>query len=124
MVKFDEDMRAQYIAALNKGMSFESACAYAQIPQEIVEKLEADAEEMFIMKQTLGGLEHTLLSRMHTISKRQARQGNERVTVWLLERLFPRYAQQGVSEGGAIHLHVDSQKLENLDTVDIVRPNS
>ena len=120
MVKLSDEMRQTYENALLSGMTFEGACLLAHIPVSLIEEMEGDEEEMLNAKSLSSNLEQTLLSRMHTISRRQARSGNERATVWLLERLYSRYSQRIEHEGGSIHLHIDTEKLEDMDTVDIV----
>ena len=124
MVKLTKDQRLAFENALLTGMTFESAALYAHLPVEQIEAMEEDADEMMNVRFLSASLEQSLLSRMMQISMKQASQGQEKATTWLLEKLYPRYANKGEAEGGAIHLHVNTEKLENMDNVDIVRTHS
>lgn len=119
MVNIDVDKRDKLDNALIVGMSIEDAYIYAGLTPNEIEAVSADDEEQRHILKRMKSLEFNLLNRMEAISVIQAAKGREAATAWLLEKLYPRYADKPKAEVGEIHLHFSDDNLDEMDTVEI-----
>ena len=108
--------------ALIIGMALEDAYIYAGLTPQEIEKVVEDDYYQQKWRQLTKDFEYGLLSRLVSISEKQAKMGREAATTWMLEHMFPRYSGKPQNEGGEVHLHFNDVDPATYDTVEIFNP--
>lgn len=119
MDKLDE-CKDQILNGLRSGMSLSDMYILAELDITDIERLEADTFFMNQCKAAPKLLEIDLLKGLQTIINVQKADGKESATVWLLEKMNPRWAgKTDVSKSGTVNINFGTIDLETEDSVEI-----
>jgi hypothetical protein len=116
-----QDKKDNIYNALIVGMTLEDAYIFAGCtPNEILLDKE-DEESQLYWAHMHKQLEYTLLDNMKSVCLKQVAVGRHEATVWMLEKLFPRYAAKNLGDVGTINLVMKNREEDEDAVTTIVR---
>lgn len=115
----------QILNGLRAGMSLADMYILAELDPVDMARLD---EDMFFQAQCKAApkvLEHDLLTNLKRIINVQVADGKESATVWLLEKLNPRWTgKTDTSKAGVVNINFGAVDIDKEPTVNIFNPET
>ena len=119
-----QDKQDKIFNALTVGMALTDAYVYAGLTEAEITEATDNVALQTKWHSIIKGFEFSLLSSLNEIAHKQARVGREGATVWMLEKMFPRYSSKPQPDVGEVHLHFNNVDPTEYDTVEVFNPDT